>query len=223
MNGKFHPPSRSGRSNIYSESKSTNWMRFDPYQGERTSLPRKLAPASRFQVSVSATCDIYELPLHEEFVRPFGTADVESVLATIPCNLLSGLRRIYLMGGTRKQATTALGDLYRYGEYDWCDIYLFAFPRRRLQWRCRQLPRPHVCHEYRRAGASFRHDGNGWVCHLDEASLRNFYLFDVLVHEIGHHVDRFNWRYDGRGKTYRQAERFAESFVRHYGLRVKRT
>jgi hypothetical protein len=210
---------RSGRSNMYSQSKCTNWSRFDPYQGERTAIPRDLTPTSTFRLNDSESCDIYERPLHEAFIRPFGVSEVEAVLASIPPDFLAGLRSIYLLGGTWKQDKIALGDLYHYGEYSWCNIYLFAFPRRRLQWRRKRLPKPDVHQEFQRAGADFRQDGDGWLCQFAESSLGRFYLYDVLIHEIGHHVDRHSWRPYGRGKSYAKAERFAEWFVREYGFR----
>lgn len=222
MNSTPQKSKRSGRSNMYSQSKYTNWARFDPYQGERTSLPRNLKPTATFRVNNSESCNIYERPVHEAFIRPFGVSDAVDVLSTIPRQFLAGLRSIYLMGGTWKQNKVALGDLYHYGEYGWCSIYLFAFPRRRLHWRSKQLPKPDIRQEFERAGAAFRQDGDGWICAFDETSLRKFYLNDVLIHEIGHHVDRDNfWRPSGRGKSYAQAERFAEWFVREHGFRTR--
>jgi hypothetical protein len=40
--------------------------------------------------------------------------------------------------------------------------------------------------------------------------LEDFYLRDVLMHELGHHVDQWN-------ETYEQREKFANDFVRKYG------
>jgi hypothetical protein len=150
-------------------------------------------------------------------MRLIGVSDVVSVLEAIPREFLPGLRSIYLMGGTWKQDKIALGDLYYYGECGWNTVYLYAFPRRRLHYRLRQLAKPDIRQEFERAGAVFRQDGDGWICEFDETSLRTFYLYDVLIHEIGHHVDRDNWG----GKTHSEAEGFAEWFVREHGLRRK--
>jgi hypothetical protein len=205
---------------MYSQSKYTNWSRFDPYQGEKTSIPRNLTPTATFRINDSESCNIYDRPVHEAFMRPFGVSDIVDVLEVIPLQFLAGLRSIYLMGGTWKQDKIAMGDLYHYGEYGRCNIYLFAFPRRRLHCRRKRLPKPDIRHEFERAGATLRQDGDGWICDFDEASLKTFYLYDVLIHEIGHHVDRDNcWRPSGRVKSYSQAERFAEWFVREHGLR----
>lgn len=205
---------RSGRSNMYSGSKFTHWSPYDPYEGERASLPLTLPPTAAFAVREGGLINIYEVPLHKAFIRPVTSQDVLDVLATVPADFLRGLEDVYLLGGTAKQERNALGDLYRYGAYRWCEVHLYAFPRRRLEWRRKQMPRPHVRHEYERAGAVLRQDGDEVVCSFDRSALKTFYLRDVLLHEIGHHVDRRNW-----GKGVARAERFAHWFVREHGFR----
>lgn len=135
---------------MYSESKFTHWARFDPYEGERASLPPTLAPTARFALNRGESIKLYEVPLYKGFVRSFTLQDVLGVLAAVPRDFLSALREIYLLGGTAKQEKNALGDLYRYGAYGLCEIHLYAFPRRRLQWRRKGLPKPHILHEYAR-------------------------------------------------------------------------
>ena len=207
---------RSSRSNAYSESKCSNWGRFDPYRGERFSIPPDLAPVSTFRINESESCGIHELPLHPAFVRPFGAADVATVLDRVPREFLSGLSAIYLMSGTSKQDKVAFGNLYRYGDYWSGTICLYAFPRRCLEWRRKGPPKPDIAQEYRRAGAVFAQDGDHWICRFDSHALKAFYLRDVLIHEIGHHVDRDPPQPFRRGKPMPQSERFAEWFVREY-------
>jgi len=48
----------------------------------------------------------------------------------------------------------------------------------------------------------------GWCVEFTEESLRAFYLLDVLLHELGHHVDERVWSRDVQS-----AERFAEWFA----------
>lgn len=206
---------RSGRSNLYSESRFTNWRPFNPYHAEWMALPANLKPALSFPLSATEAIDVYERPLHADFIRPFSVEDVRDVLDAVPRQFLKGLYGIYLLGGTRKQAKTAGGRLYRYGSYYdcLCSICLYPFPRRRLSWNYGRLLKPDVRHEYERAGAVFERVKDGWSCRFDERSLRCFYLYDVLIHEIGHHMDR-----DNTGKSRAEFERFAEWFVREYGF-----
>jgi hypothetical protein len=93
MNRKPQQAKRAGRSNMYSESKCTNWAPFDPYQGERAAMPRNLAPSATFRISDSEIVRIYERPIHEAFMRPFAAADVVSVLETVPPESWRGCAR----------------------------------------------------------------------------------------------------------------------------------
>jgi hypothetical protein len=65
------------------------------------------------------------------------------------------------------------------------------------------LPKPSVRREYERAGAFWRQVTGGWQLEFAPESLRRFYLNDVLLHEVGHHVNR------GSRKNKRDAEAFA--------------
>jgi len=73
-----------------------------------------------------------------------------------------------------------------------------------------------VLREFTRAGAELQASGGGWRIVFGDESLRRFYLSDVLVHEIGHHVDRSR-----NYKDVESAERYATWFVTRYsGLAV---
>ncbi len=57
-------------------------------------------------------------------------------------------------------------------------------------------------------GARIVSDSAGSYIQFDLESLRRFYLYDVLIHEIGHHVERDTGR--GPGPA---SERFAKWFA----------
>jgi len=202
---------RAGRSGLYSGSRFSNWAIYDPYESEISALPRRLQPACLVPAG-ARECPVYELPLHPAFVRPFTPEDVLEALAHIPPVFLSGLRGVYLLGGTAKQERACYGDLFRYGCYGSDRVYLHAFPEVLLECHYPRPPRPHVMQDYRRAGAVWEETRDGWVCRFDRRSLRAFYLSDVLIHEVGHHADRHQLH-----KNDRAAERFADWFARTYG------
>ncbi|MCA9412576.1 MAG: hypothetical protein KC944_15280, partial [Candidatus Omnitrophica bacterium] len=118
---------------------------------------------------------------------------------------------IYLLGGTKKQLRCFNGPLFRYGAYSPSRIFLYAFPKDIPGYNCGSLPKPTIQREYERMGGRFTLQGKQWVLKFDEESLRNFYLWDVLPHEIGHHVDRANFYTDNR-----RSERFAEWFAQEF-------
>lgn len=64
-----------------------------------------------------------------------------------------------------------------------------------------------VAKDYTKFGATLVPEGKGGaLLTFDESSLRLFYLYDVLLHEVGHHVDRES----NADNTDRYAHWFAE-------------
>ena len=106
----------------------------------------------------------------------------------MPDQYLNELTGIFLLGGTARQ-----GRLRKltYGMYSSGRIFLFAFPRRMLTQLWPSAPKPSVAKSYTKFGATFEPTAKGAArLVFDESSIRQFMLFDVLLHEVGHHVDR---------------------------------
>ena len=197
---------------MYSKSKYSNWTPYHPQQSEMNSLHRA-RPASFFELDNGEQIDLFSMPLHDSFLRPYDLDDVTTMLRRLPADMLFGLERIVLFGGTTRQAKSAWHDDWIYGLYSCRSIYLFAFPKRRMIWASKDLHRPSEKIAYERAGVRIVHESGKWVYYFDEKSLRKFYLWDVLVHEVGHHVDRFH-----PDRSRKRSERYAEFFARSYGF-----
>ena len=211
-----HAKPSAGRSNIYSESKYSNWARYDPQQSELGRL-RDSRPTATFQLNDGTLLPIIEVPLHARFLRPFTCEDVKRILTMIPEDMLLGLRRIALLGGTSRQEKSAWNDGWCYGCYD-NGVNLFAFPERRRIWSSPNLHKPAEIHAYQRAGVEMTHENGNWVYRFTDQAIRRFYLWDVLVHEIGHHVDR-----NHPDRSTKRSERFAEWFSRTYGFEAEQS
>jgi hypothetical protein len=199
----------SERSNRYSESKCTNWSRYNPFDLEISTLPDDLKPELNIETGTAAI-SVYIRDLHADFIRPVETEDVRELLTRVPSNFLNSLDSIYLLGGTSKQLR-ASKKRFRYGCYESGRIYLYAFPRRMLIDNWGQLPKPTIVEEYKRMGAKWKQNDSVWSLEFDQSSLKRFYLFDVLLHELGHHIDRRI-----RGRDTESAERYAEWFAQEY-------
>lgn len=144
---------RSGgeRSNMYSKSKYTNWSRYNPFDLEISALPENLH--SKLNVVTDlGTLPIYVRDLHPEFIRPVEAKDVAELLSRVPSDFLKFLDGIYLLGGTSKQLI-ASRRYFRYGCYWHSQIYLYAFPCRRMKQYWSHLPKPAIVEDYRRMGA----------------------------------------------------------------------
>ncbi len=207
-----HAKLSAGRSNMYSSSKLTNWAVYDPQQSELNSL-RYVRPATAYLLPDGSEISLVVLPLHSRFVRPFDMDDVKRMLAMVPQEMLVGLRRIALLGGTTRQEKSAWNSNWCYGCYEHCEIALFAFPEKRRRWVSPDLHKPAEIHAYQRAGVGMKHEAGKWVYRFSDEAIRRFYLWDVLVHEIGHHVDRFH-----PDRSVQRSERFADWFARTYGF-----
>jgi hypothetical protein len=204
-----HKKGSGERSNWYSEDKCSNWSRFDPFESEIEALPPRIRPTATVQTETGTRIAIIARDPYPEFIQPVTAEDVEATLLRVPAEFLTGLDSVYILGGTAKQDKVAFSRLARFGCYGGNMIYLHAFPRKRLRTRYKTPPSPDIVQEYTRVGATCTAERDGYVLQFSEDTLRAFYLRDVLLHEIGHHVDRSNvFR-----KKDAAAERYAKWFI----------
>jgi hypothetical protein len=152
---------------------------------------------------------------HSDFVRPVEKSDILESLARVPKRFIADIYGIFLLSGSSKQAKVA-EKLFCYGTYWGKCIFLAPFPKRWMTriYRRRKLS-PSVLREFQRAGAQVEHRPQGITVIFNRASLREFYLRDVLMHEIGHHVDRHQRR------SKRKEEGFANWVASEYGYKLK--
>ncbi|HUB69695.1 MAG TPA: hypothetical protein VL984_04685 [Acidimicrobiales bacterium] len=150
-----------------------------------------------------ASVAIYDRRLASGFIRPCTVTDVAEVITEVPPEYLSGLAGVYLLGGTVAQMrrTTRTFGMYHEGS-----AYLFPVPATFLEGFPIKGLRPSSAQRYEMAGAAITTGGRSGVDTLrfDAESLRIFYLYDVLLHEIGHHIDG--------GRSRGEVERFAHWF-----------
>lgn len=76
-------------------------------------------------------------------------------------------------------------------------------------------PRPQQLVEARMFGGRWKQDGDRWLLEWTEASIRDYYLNNVLIHEIGH-------IHDDRNSGFAARERYADWFAIEFGYRASR-
>jgi len=200
------------RSNRYSGSKLTNWTDFQPWDSAISKAYFQHQPYHREEDEGPLL--ILE-PTHGDFLQPLDRADIEDTLRKIPGPYTRGLQGIFLLSGSAKQSKV-VRSLYCYGTYWLRCIFLAPFPKV-MQDRCyTKPPKPSILREWIRSGAEVRQTRDGLWVRIDAHAIRRFYIRDVLLHEIGHHVDRY-WM-----KPNRKKEGFAEWFATEYGFRMRR-
>ncbi len=202
------------RSGLYSEAKFTNWSPFDPFGTEARRASDQLRPAAFLDLGSDRGLPIFESPLQAGFVRPFSAADVRETLSEVPAEHLEDLAAVFLLGGTAKQRRSRQ---FQYGLYRNSRVYLHPLSEGLVVQRWDQPPKPSIVREYTRFGAAFTQEHGEWALRFTPASLHLFYLYDVLLHEIGHHVER-----RVRPRPSAASERYATWFTQYQSLKLLR-
>lgn len=206
---KGRPGSSGIRSGFWCENKCTNLTPYSPYFSQAD----KLVNAYWGQLETATEPFLYESEPATGFIQPLTLADIKKLLAYLPEVFFTGLRGIFLCPGSKKQGKFSS---IIYGSYS--DFYrvimIFPFPESMCLFY-RTQPKPSVCHEYERHGAIWKKEGRLWKLEFSLEALRSFYIRDVLIHELGHHVDNLVLRI----KNLNHCERFAEWFALEFGMR----
>ena len=94
-------------------------------------------------------------------------------------------------------------------------LYLYPMEENLIEYyNC--PPTPNQVNEARMYGGLWQQESsNTWKLAWTEEAVRDFYLNNILIHELGHLVDARNTRYVDR-------ERYAEWFAVEYGYKASR-
>jgi hypothetical protein len=200
------PSGASGpRSNMYSGSKLSNWSRYNPWGMEIDKALQKLPKSSH-------KLQIHKFPVHSDFMLPLDIEDVKTALEKLGPDVANNLKTILLLSGTTKQKSFGRGARFGLYSKDRGLIAIHALPKHLQIMQFKHGLSPAKRHEYTRAGAIFKSPD---TVIFDDAAVRRFLLDDVLLHEIGHHLDRENFT----TKSNKKAEGFAEWFATEHGFR----
>lgn len=152
------------------------------------------------------------------FVQPPGTgyqhvltpADIRERLARLPDWMTRTLEVVQLSTMTRKKRTYPC-----YGMQWGNAIYLYPVEDTLLEV-IRRPPEPAQQIEARMYGVCWKQSGRrSWELRWTIEALRDFYLNNILIHELGHLLDE-------RNSSYADRERYAEWFAIEYGYRPTR-
>jgi hypothetical protein len=206
MSGKLFVHNGGIRSGSWSKSKYTNLRSYDPWDLEVSAALTKIEQKLDNHEGIL----FQQLHTHPSFVSPLKLLDVKIMVGKLPAKFVESLEAIVLLGGTNKQLKSSN---LTYGVYFSNKIFIHAFPKKRLEMIYSSIPKPSALNEYRRAGATLEKHQSGLRIRFDRDALKTFFERDVLLHEIGHHIDRAN----RDSKSYKKSEGFADWFATHYG------
>ncbi len=136
--------------------------------------------------------------------------EVRQRLAKLPPVMTRSLEIVQLSRMTRKKTTFPC-----YGMQWGRAIYLYPIENSLIE----DFHRPPLPAEYSEArmygGRWCQESESQWKLIWTEDSIRDFYLNNILIHELGHLLDH-------RNTSYRDRERFANSFAIEWGYRRRR-
>lgn len=143
------------------------------------------------------------------FRHPVTVDEVRDRLKDLPAQFTRGLEAVQFSTMTRKRLFFPC-----YGMQWGSAVYLYPMEESLVETFSRP-PTPQQRIEARMYGGRWIQDGKRWRLEWTEETIRDFYLNNVLIHEIGHLNDHRNTATNDR-------ERFANWFAIEYGYRATR-
>lgn len=141
-----------------------------------------------------------------EFVHPVSVREVRDRIAQLPEQFTRDLEVLQFSTMTRKRRTFPC-----YGMQWGSAVYLYPIEKDLVEVYG-SPPNPQQIIEARMFGGQWKQDGKRWKLEWTPTAIKDFYLNNVLIHEIGHLNDPRNTRP-------RDRERFANWFAIEYGYR----
>lgn len=93
-------------------------------------------------------------------------------------------------------------------------VYLYPIEESLTEYYSRP-PHPQQVIDTKMYGGRWVEQDGMWVLQWTEPTIRDFYLNNILIHEIGHINDT-------RNRSYRDRERYANWFAIEYGFKKSR-
>jgi hypothetical protein len=144
----------------------------------------------------------------EGYVHVVTPEQVRERLSRVPQEFLRGLEVVQFSRMTRKKQSFPC-----YGMQWGQTLYLYPLEESLEEWFT-VPPRPMVVNEARMYGGEWDEPAVGsWRLTWSKSAIEDFYLNNILIHELGHLVDERNTGYEER-------ERYAEWFAVQYGYRA---
>jgi hypothetical protein len=145
----------------------------------------------------------------ESYMHAVSVDDIRQRVSLLPEEYQQKLEVVQLSRMTRKRRLFPC-----YGLQWGNSVYLYPIEAS-LEELYVRAPRPAQRIETEMFGGRWEQDGSYWRLTWTPETIRDFYLNNVLIHEIGH----IN---DDRNTSFRERERYADWFAVEYGFRATR-
>jgi hypothetical protein len=132
--------------------------------------------------------------------------EIRARLAAMPAEALRPLEVVQLSRMTRKKQSFPC-----YGMQWGPSLYLYPIEESLVEYFAKP-PRPAQYNEAKMYGGRWIQDRNDWRLVWTESTIKDFYLNNILIHELGHLLD-------DRNTSYTDRERYAEWFAIEHGFK----
>ncbi len=167
------------------------------------------APETWHEPQQRARTEYIIQPAGTGYVHPVTVEDVRARLAELPAHLSCGVEVVQFSAMTRKRQLFPL-----YGMQWGPNVYLYPIEES-LTETYNRPPKPDQLMEARMFGGQWSQVGREWKLTWTPATIRDFYLNNVLIHEVGHVNDT-------RNTNTHKREQYAIWFATEYGYRASR-
>lgn len=180
-------------------------------QRGRTSLPSEpfYAPETWHEPTGQSEIEYVVEPPGPGYHHPVTVEEVRARIAKLPSKFTRGVEVVQFSRMTKKRALFPC-----YGLQWGPNIYLYPIESSLVEHYA-AAPIPQQSIEADMYGGRWEQHGERWTLTWTADSIRDFYLNNVLIHEIGHVNDARNTRSDAR-------EAYANWFAVEYGYRASR-
>jgi hypothetical protein len=199
--------------NVRSTHSRRNFAHGKRARGGKRSQSPFLPPEDWHEPRGDGGCGTYNIFVRDPgagYCHAVTAADVRERLAELPNRWLETLEVVQLSQMTRKKRT-----LPCYGMQWGSAIYLYPIEDSLIEY----FSRPPLAAERRESqmygGRWEQESGGRWRLIWTPATIRDFYLNNILIHELGHLLDH-------RNRSFADRERYADWFAIEYGYRFSR-
>jgi hypothetical protein len=167
------------------------------------------APEDWFEPAGRSQIRYIMQPAGYGYCHPVTLSDVRDRIAQLPASLTRSLETVQLSGMTRKRTIFPC-----YGMQWGSSVYLYPIEDSLVEYYAKP-PKPQQRIEAEMYGGRWFQEGEEWRLEWTEKTIRDFYLNNILIHEVGHICDDRNTKFADR-------ERYADWFAIEYGYRASR-
>ncbi|MGB0849427.1 MAG: hypothetical protein ACPGSM_22010, partial [Thiolinea sp.] len=90
-------------------------------------------------------------------------------------------------------------------------IILYPFPNTMIMTFGSKKPSTHRLQELKKWSSGLKKEKGNWILEWQSEGLREYYINNLLYHEVGHHIDWYYRRWSAA--NYREAEEFADQYA----------